>query len=98
MPRKTASRITQSSTVRAIGPAVSSDGHTGYKPSSDKRPIELRNPTSPLNAQGTLIEPPVSLPTAMGTEPSATATADPDEDPPGTRATSRLCGFAGVPK
>ena len=40
-------------------------------------------------------EPPVSEPTAISHMPSATATAPPDVEPPGTRV--RSAGFAGVP-
>ena len=41
------------------------------------------------------MEPPVSLPYATSASPVATATADPLDDPPGTRAGSS--GFTGVP-
>src|SRR5690625_3774131 len=40
------------------------------------------------------MEPPVSLPIATGTSPAATATAEPEEEPPGTR--SGAAGFTGV--
>ena len=36
------------------------------------------------NAAGTRPEPAVSVPSATGTIPAATATAEPDDDPPGT--------------
>ena len=35
------------------------------------------------------MEPPVSLPRAAGTNPAATAAAEPPEEPPGTRLVSR---------
>jgi len=41
-------------------------------------------------------EPPVSVPTASGTRPRASATAEPEDDPPGTQSGFRA--FAGVPK
>ena len=55
-------------------------------------------PAMPQNAAGTRIEPDVSVPIAHGTTPAATATAEPDEDPPGASALFRARGFGGVPK
>src|SRR5580693_114794 len=40
-------------------------------------------------------DPPVSVPKPTSASPVATATADPDDDPPGSRRGSR--GFVGVP-
>src|ERR1700681_602137 len=40
-------------------------------------------------------DPPVSVPKATSASPVATATADPEDDPPGSRLGSR--GFSGVP-
>src|SRR5258706_12677981 len=48
-------------------------------------------PTTPLADDGQTIEPSVSVPTATGTRPAATATADPLEEPQGER--SRTCGL-----
>ena len=48
-----------------------------------------------LSAAGTLPEPAVSVPSAMGTIPRATATADPELDPPLTRFPRR--GLRGIP-
>ncbi len=42
-----------------------------------------------FSAAGTLPEPAVSVPSAMSTTPSATATAEPDEEPPEIRAGSQ---------
>ena len=42
----------------------------------------------PHNDAGMRIEPPVSLPMAIGTMPAATAAADPPLDPPGIRLRS----------
>ena len=53
-------------------------------------------PTTPHSAAGMRTEPPVSLPIAISHMPSATATAAPAEEPPGTRV--RSCGLPGVPK
>ncbi len=52
----------------------------------------LRNAVS---AAGMRVEPPVSLPMEISHIPSATATAAPDEEPPGTRL--RSAGMPGVP-
>jgi hypothetical protein len=49
------------------------------------RPYEGLNPTIPHILAGWRILHPVSVPSAAGTIPAATATADPDEDPPGIR-------------
>ncbi len=46
------------------------------------------SPTIPHSAAGWRIEPPVSVPSAHGTSPAATAAALPPLDPPGTRARS----------
>jgi hypothetical protein len=45
-------------------------------------------PTRPQRAAGWRIEPPVSEPSAAGTNPAATATAEPPLDPPGVRVGS----------
>src|ERR1700682_950898 len=45
-------------------------------------------PTMPHSAAGWRIEPPVSVPSAHGASPAATAAALPPEEPPGTRSRS----------
>src|SRR5207302_9785763 len=45
-------------------------------------------PTTPHSAAGWRIEPPVSVPSAHGARPAATAAALPPEGPPGTRPRS----------
>ena len=50
----------------------------------------------PQHAAGMRIDPPVSDPYEMSASPLATATAEPLEDPPGTRSGSS--GLTGVPK
>ncbi len=45
-------------------------------------------PTTPLKLAGWRIDPPVSVPSAKGTIPRATATADPPLLPPATRVSS----------
>src|SRR5580700_8021395 len=59
------------------------------------RPQVVLSPAVPQQAAGMRTEPPVSLPYATSASPVATATADPLEEPPGTRVGSR--GFTGVP-
>ena len=49
-------------------------------------------PTTPQSAAGCRIEPPVSVPSASGARPAATAAAEPPLEPPGTmRASHGLC-------
>ena len=60
------------------------------------RPQVVFRPTVPQQAEGLRIDPAVSLPMAMSTSPSASATALPLELPPGMHAGSN--GFTGVPK
>jgi hypothetical protein len=52
-------------------------------------------PTMLLRAAGTRPEPAVSVPSASGTMPRATATADPELEPPGIR--SGRSGLRGMP-
>ncbi len=53
-------------------------------------------PTSPQQAAGIRIEPPPSLPWAIGTMPAATAAAAPPDEPPGVRSVSQ--GLRAGPK
>ena len=69
---------------------------TGYANASsegvfDTRPRDGFNPNSPHDEAGMRIEPPPSLPCAIGTIPAATAAADPPLEPPAER--ERSCGF-----
>ena len=61
----------------------------GTKPAAENVPFVGLKPTMPLNAAGTLPEPAVSVPSANDTSPAATATADPDEEPPEIRSGSQ---------
>jgi len=54
-------------------------------------PYVGRNPVTPQNAAGVKIDPLVSEPNANGTNPAATAAADPDDEPP--LQCERLHGF-----
>ena len=49
----------------------------------------------PQKEAGPRTEPPVSLPSAKSTSPAATAAAEPDDEPPGTRPGA--AGLTGVP-
>ena len=60
------------------------------------RPWVTLSPKHPHNAAGTRTEPPVSVPTATGVIPAATAAAEPPEEPPGEVARSH--GFRTGPK
>ena len=51
----------------------------------------------PQNAAGMRQEPPVSVPSPAAAMPSATATAVPEELPPGMRLDARSHGLVGVP-
>jgi hypothetical protein len=58
----------------------------------DTRPREVFSPTSPHALAGMRIEPPPSLACATGTNPAATAAAEPPLDPPALRFVSHgLC-------
>src|SRR5215470_938568 len=59
-------------------------------PQRETRPYVGFSPTTPQNAAGWRIEPPVSVPRLAAHRPAATAAALPPELPPGTRS-----GFHG---
>ena len=82
-------------TPRASGPMVSRLRLSGKTPVVSTEPMVGLNPTTPQRDAGTLIEPPVSLPTAQSHMPAATAAADPPDDPPGIRSGS--CGLRTAP-
>src|ERR1700756_6012684 len=81
------SRIPSSTAARSApsGPTVSRDGASGYTPFTDTRPQVVLRPATPQQEAGTRTEPPVSVPNPMSASPVATATADPLDEPPGTR-------------
>ena len=75
--------------MRAIGPSMpsceknaSSAGHIGTRPRDGRRPNTL------FQAAGLRSEPPMSLPSATGSIPSASATAVPPLEPPQLRVGS----------
>src|SRR5699024_10901255 len=91
-----ASKVSEiSRTLMAKNPVVSNDFASGKIPSVDNRSKVGLKPTAPHSAAGTRIDPAVSVPTATGTMPRATAAADPELEPPATRDSS--CGFGTTP-
>jgi hypothetical protein len=91
----TASAAAHWATLFDIGPIESSVYDNGNAPSVGTRNLLGLNPTIPQNAAGARTEPPVSEPIAISHIPSATATAPPEDEPPGTRV--RSAGLPGVP-
>ncbi len=84
-----------SSTDRAKTEMVSIERQAGTMPRVETLPMVGFSPTMLPNAAGTRPEPAVSVPSAKGTMPAATAQADPDEEPPGTSAGSKT--LRGIP-
>ena len=62
-----------SATERPMGPGESWLADNGMTPSVDTRPTVGLSPTQPLREAGQTIEPSVSVPTASGASPAATA-------------------------
>jgi hypothetical protein len=67
-----------------MGPIWSSDEANATRPYLDTNPYVGFIPTTPQNAAGCLIEPPVSEPSANTDIPAATEAAAPPLEPPGT--------------
>ncbi len=63
----------------------SSDRQAGTRPTVLIRPRDGLNPAIPFSAGGTRPEPAVSVATVNGTSPVATASADPELEPPEIR-------------
>src|SRR6266568_1942180 len=82
-PASAPSSTAASATDRVIGPAVSWTGEIGTMPVRLTRPRVGFTPTIPQALAGLMIEPSVSDPTASGTSPAATATAEPELEPDG---------------
>ncbi len=80
---------------RASQPTVSDDGACTVMPEKSSPPWLGRIPNRPQKLAGTRTDPPVSVPSAKSQTPPATADADPEEEPPGTR--SGAAGLSGVP-
>ena len=68
-------------------------GASGNAPAARTAPQLGFHPVTPVQCDGIRIDPPVSEPSAITDAPLATATADPDDDPPVTK--SRFQGLRG---
>src|SRR6266849_1064021 len=95
-PAITASASAQPATLLAIGPIESSVNDSGKAPSVGTRCLLGFQPTRPHSAAGIRVEPPVSVPMAISHMPSATATAPPEVEPPGTRTVEWIAGRAEI--
>ncbi len=71
-----------------MGPAVSCVCEIGMIPSASTIPRVGLIPAMPLIAEGDIIEPSVSVPTAAAHRFAATATADPELEPLGFRSST----------
>ena len=71
-----------SAAVAAKIDTQSSDRQAGTTPAVLRSPRVGFRPTRPLNAAGTRPEPAVSVPSEKAHSPLATATAEPELDPP----------------
>ena len=87
--------MAQSSTVRVMGPTVSIDQQAGRTPYLLTKPQVGLNPTSPLQAAGIRMEPPVSSPKEAAHRNAAVAAAEPLDEMPGFLVRSQ--GLWGVP-
>src|SRR5205085_12090351 len=94
-PAIAASAVIASSTVRENTEMQSSVRQAGTSPALEISPRLGFRPTILLSIAGTRPEPAVSVPSASGTRPAETATADPEVDPPGIK-TARI-GLTGRP-
>ena len=81
-PAITLSISATSDTVRAIGPGTCKVPHGASVGQGGTRPTAPRRPTTLQKLAGLRSEPPVSLPSAIGTIPHASATAAPPLEPP----------------
>src|SRR6478672_8059278 len=91
LPAIAVSRAAASATVRHIGPAVSWLCAIGITPERETRPSVGLIPTMPHVDDGQMIEPSVSVPTAIAARFAAIAAPEPDDEPHGLR--SRIYGL-----
>src|SRR5271156_731578 len=70
-----------SSTLRVIGPSLSSDQQSVIAPLRGTRPNVGRRPVTPQRIDGDTMLPPVSLPIEKATSPAAVAAPGPALDP-----------------
>src|SRR5690349_18561113 len=94
-PAMAASAVQASSVVSANTETQSSVRQAGTTPAVETRPRLGFKPTMLFSPAGTRPEPAVSVPSASGTMPAATATAEPELEPPGITAGSN--GLRGTP-
>src|SRR5690606_18455771 len=87
-PASTDSSRAASATVRAIGPCTPSVAHGTWLGWLGTRPGAGRSPTTLQNDAGLRSEPPMSLPSAIGCRPVASAAAAPPLLPPAVRVGS----------
>ena len=80
-PFRASSTSAQSSTLRAMGPALSSDQHSAMPPARLTRPNVGRRAVVPQRIEGETSEPSVSVPMANAQRPAAVALADPALEP-----------------
>ena len=83
-PRATANTARASSAVSAKIDTQSSERQAGTMPRVLSAPFVGLSPTMLLNAAGTRPEPAVSVPSAKLARPAATATLEPELEPPET--------------
>src|SRR5262245_33854684 len=84
LPALTSHTAQASSTVPVNTHTQSSVLQAGTTPLFETAPSDGLRPTMLLSPAGTRPDPAVSVPSANDTSPNATATADPELDPPGT--------------
>jgi hypothetical protein len=72
-----------SATPAANRPTVSRCQEKHFTPVVGMSRYDGLNLATPQNAAGRSTEPPVCVPSAIGTMPAATAAAEPDDEPPG---------------
>ena len=94
-PKSTSASSAAPAGSLAKTPIVSSEGDCVSTPRRGIAPKVGLYPVTPQKDAGRITDPPVWVPMASGTIPSATAAAEPCDDPPGVCA--RLCGFAVLP-
>src|SRR5580692_2955650 len=84
-----------SSTLRVIGPSLSSDQHSVIAPVRGTRPYVGRSPVTPQRMLGLTMLPPVSLPIENPTSPAAVAAPGPALEPDAPSSSSH--GFTVCP-
>src|SRR6185436_18379850 len=84
-----------SATLRAIGPSTLSVDHGVAAGHVGTRPGDGRSPTTPQKLAGLRSDPPMSLPSAIGSMCAASATAAPPLLPP--QVLLRSCGLSVAP-